>query len=247
MDEARRLHLWHDRIDVLLAAGGPAIAFQPVVELWGGKVVGHEALARFPEGSPDDWFGAAHDTGQGSELELAAIRNALNGSCPVAPAGAYIAVNLCPHVLCDATDGQLDFLASQHTRVLIEMTEHEKITDYAELAELLAPLRVAGVRLAIDDVGAGFASFRHILELAPDSIKLDRSIVAGLHLPEAEDQRALIAAMALFAARVGVRMIAEGVEVEEECSTLRILGVKYGQGYLFGRPAVPGRQPVATG
>lgn len=239
MDEPRRLHAWHLRIAALLAGGGPIIAYQPVVELWGGKVVGHEALARFSEGTPDDWFSAAHDTGQGTLLELAAVRNALAGRPPAAPTGAYIAVNVCPHVLCDTGAEQLAFLADRRNRVLLEMTEHEKITDYSELAELLAPLRVGGVRLAIDDVGAGFASFRHVLELAPDSIKLDRTIVAGLHEPEAEDQRALIAAMALFAARVGVRMIAEGVELEEECSTLRILGVKYGQGWLFGKPVVP--------
>jgi EAL domain-containing protein (putative c-di-GMP-specific phosphodiesterase class I) len=229
------LEQWRARIATLVAVGGPVIAYQPVVELWGSRVVGYEALARFSDGSPDDWFGAAHATGQGTELELSAVHAALRASPADGP--VYTAVNVCPHVICDTDD--LSFLADRRPRITLEVTEHEAIPDYDELAERLAPLRIGGVRLSIDDVGAGFASFRHILELAPDSIKLDRSLVTGVDLEEQEDRRALIAAMALFASRAGVRMVAEGIEREGECQVLRTLGVKYGQGFLFGRPQVP--------
>lgn len=237
MTAADDLNRWHDRIAHLLAHGGPVMAYQPIIDLTTGRVAGHEALARFADGRPDEWFDAAHATGQATALELACVRNALTGT-PVGGRSLYVSVNLCPHTICE---GGVEWLTGEPRpeAVLLEVTEHYQVDDYAQMAECLAPLRAAGVRLAIDDVGSGWASFRHVLELAPDAIKLDRALVANVGAAHEEDKRALVMAMALFSARVGCRMVAEGVETAEEAEALRILGVRYGQGYHWGRPQVP--------
>lgn len=89
-------------------------------------------------------------------------------------------------------------------------------------------------RIAIDDVGAGYAGLRHLVDLGPDLLKLDMSLTRDIHLDPA--RRALAGAMVRFAGEIGCKLVAEGVECEEERSVLASLGVDYGQGYLFGRP-----------
>lgn len=119
-------------------------------------------------------------------------------------------------------------------RLLLEVTEHSSIGDYGLLSEALAQLRKAGLRLAVDDAGSGYASFRHILKLRPDIIKLDQSLIRGIdHDP---GSRALAAALITFARETGSCVIAEGVETEDELAALRVLGVGTAQGYLLGRP-----------
>lgn len=223
------------RIRKCLDGGGPKMVFQPIVELRSGEVVGFEGLARFynePLRPPNEWFDEAWEVGLGVALELAAARQ-----CP-APVGAvssgvYASVNVSPEVV---VSGELAAALSGllPSRIVIEMTEHARIEDYERLHEALRPLRASGVRLAIDDAGAGYASFRHILKLRPDIIKLDRSLTAGI---DQDDTRAALAsALIAFAARVGARIVAEGVETEKEALVLRALGVRYAQGYLFGFP-----------
>jgi EAL domain-containing protein (putative c-di-GMP-specific phosphodiesterase class I) len=120
-------------------------------------------------------------------------------------------------------------------RVVLEITEHAHIADYVKLREALTTLRSLGVRLAIDDAGAGYASLRHILQLAPDCIKLDISLTRDIHA--VRSQRAMAAALVAFAGETGASIIAEGIETAEELATLRDLGVEFGQGYYLGRPA----------
>jgi len=95
-------------------------------------------------------------------------------------------------------------------------------------------LRERGLRLAVDDAGAGYASFRHILQLKPDIIKLDRSLISGLNANR--DQLALAAALVSFAEKTGIKVVAEGVETPEELKALQTLNVNKAQGYLLGRP-----------
>ena len=117
---------------------------------------------------------------------------------------------------------------------MIEITEHAPVADYDALAQAIRPLRAHGVRLAVDDAGAGFASLRHILRLSPDVIKLDRALTA--EIDSDAPREALAAALILFASRIGSTVVAEGIEREEELRTLRNLGVLYGQGYYLARP-----------
>jgi EAL domain-containing protein (putative c-di-GMP-specific phosphodiesterase class I) len=115
----------------------------------------------------------------------------------------------------------------------VEITEHIAIDDYTRLRGTINALGPT-VRLAVDDAGAGYSSLRHILELAPDIVKLDIGLVRGIDADSA--RQALVAGIAGFAIKQNIRLVAEGIETVAELSTLRSLGVDHGQGYLLGRP-----------
>jgi EAL domain-containing protein (putative c-di-GMP-specific phosphodiesterase class I) len=121
-------------------------------------------------------------------------------------------------------------------RIVLELTERHQVIDYETLAAALAPLRSSGLRIAVDDAGAGFASMRHVLQLRPDLIKLDRNIIAGIDTDPG--QRALGAAMVGFATEIDAGLVAEGIETEAELTSVTTLGMTAGQGYLLGRPSV---------
>jgi EAL domain-containing protein (putative c-di-GMP-specific phosphodiesterase class I) len=236
VDEARRRR-WAERIrSILDGDDGLSVVFQPVVSLRSGVVVGLEALSRFrsqPVHGPDVWFAQAAALGIGVELELNAVTKAV-ARFPEIPGSLWLGINVSPEtVLSSRLDALLDRVPVD--RVVLEITEHAHIADYVELREALAALRSRGVRLAIDDAGAGYASLRHILQLAPDCIKLDISLTRDIHA--ARSQRAMAAALVAFAGETGASIIAEGIETAEELDTLRDLGVEFGQGYYLGRPA----------
>ncbi|WP_432484506.1 sensor domain-containing phosphodiesterase [Kineococcus esterisolvens] len=222
-----------DRLAALDAAGGPRIVYQPVVELRTSQPVGAEALSRFPAGTatPDAWFADAATVGAGADLELRAVRTALTG-LPHLP--GFVSVNLSPTTLTEP--GFVRALAGVPLdRVVVEITEHAAIDDYAGLLAALAPLRAAGLRVAVDDTGAGYASLRHVLAILPDFVKLDISLVRGLDGDRS--RRALAAGLVTFAEATEAAIIAEGIETAEELAVLQALGVSHGQGYHLARPA----------
>ena len=217
------------RIASVLEGDELSVVFQPIWELGEERMIGLEALSRFsalPQRSPDVWFNEANVVGMGGELEKHAANAAL--SClPHIPPHMYVSVNMSPeHVL----DGTLAAVLNDLplSRVLLELTEHTAITAYQELTQKLQPLRERGLRLAIDDAGAGYASFRHILNLSPDRIKLDMSITKNIDRDPS--RRALAAAFTRFAEEIGSKLIAEGVETAEELQTLQELGIRGAQG-----------------
>jgi EAL domain-containing protein (putative c-di-GMP-specific phosphodiesterase class I)/CheY-like chemotaxis protein len=232
-----RLRRWDDRIRAILQGGdGLSIIFQPIVTLRTGEVNGFEALARFcsePVYGPDVWFAEAAALGIGVDLELAAIATAI-AHLPQIPAELCVALNLSPETVLSSSLGPL-LGQLPANRLVLEITEHAHIADYGKLREALADLRHDGVRLAIDDAGAGYASLRHILKLAPDCIKLDISLTRDIHIERS--QRAMAAALVAFAGETGASIVAEGIETAEELATLSDLGVEFGQGYYLGRPA----------
>ena len=122
-------------------------------------------------------------------------------------------------------------------RIVVEMTEHAPVGDYDGLNTALQPLRDAGARVAVDDAGAGFASLRHILLLAPDIIKLDISLTRGIDSDRS--RRALSYALVAFARETQTTIVAEGIETEAELRALRDIGVTHGQGFLLARPMTP--------
>src|SRR5207247_2304621 len=162
-----------DRMWQVLKGRGLTIVYQPILRLADRRVSGFEALSRFaavPLRGPDAWFAEAAEVGVLEELELTAIRAALPGLDAV-PRDAYLSINLSPATA--VTPGLVDLMATvPGERVVLEITEHAAVEDYDALSEALRPLRAFGVRLAIDDVGAGFSSMRHILRLQPDLLKL---------------------------------------------------------------------------
>jgi EAL domain-containing protein (putative c-di-GMP-specific phosphodiesterase class I) len=209
--------------------------YQPIFKIADRTVVGYEALTRFqcaPLRSPDQWFAEAAEVGMGHQLEYAAAQQALAG-LPHLPKGAYLSLNIAPETLLTCKDLEL-LLGGAPERLVLEVTEHSTIEDYDAIASVLAPLRKRGLRLAVDDAGAGYASFRHILQLKPDIIKLDRSLISGLNANR--DQLALAAALVSFAEKTGIKVVAEGVETPEELKALQTLNVNKAQGYLLGRP-----------
>lgn len=260
---------WIQRIAALLAAGdGLRIAFQPIVDLVAGVIVGWEALSRFPsprqdrlaaetpelldsEGAgigPAAWFAMAAFHGLLAPLEMVAARLAL-ARLPDVPAGQYLAVNVSPStVLVPAFVGMLTEYDLR--RVVLEIVETEpQPTDYGPLLSALAPLRRSGagtgvrLRLAVDDVGAG-ASMAHVLALGADVVKIDLSVVRGIHRDPG--RQALALGFAEFARATGASVVAEGIEADAEADWLRRAGITLGQGYRLGKPGdLPSEQPAA--
>jgi PAS domain S-box-containing protein len=205
--------------------------FQPIVDLSDGAVVGHEALTRFADGrSPSGVFAEATRAGLGVELEMACLRASIDASDRL-PEDTFLSINASPELVLSGSLGSL--LSAVPRPMVLEITEHVAVSDYNGLRRELKRLGPA-VRLAVDDAGAGFASFRHILELAPDFVKIDIDLVRNLDAEPA--RQALIAGMGHFAAQRELLLVAEGIETAKELEALRALAVPYGQGYLLGRP-----------
>lgn len=232
------------RIAHVLSGGLLSMVFQPVVALGGpraGEVLFFEALARFatePVRAPNLWFDEAARVGMLLELELAAAGHAL-AALPRLPAGAAVSINVSPST---AVSNELLAMLppSLGERMIVELTEHAPIEDYDEFCPRLERLRRRGVRVAIDDAGAGFASLRHILRVQPEVIKADMSLTR--RVAEHRGERAMLRAFGSFAAETGAVFVAEGIETDAEIAALRELGVEFGQGFRLGRPE---RAPAA--
>ncbi|HEY8676432.1 MAG TPA: EAL domain-containing protein [Candidatus Dormibacteraeota bacterium] len=222
------------QIRAVLREGRLTTVLQPIVDLISGAAVGYEALARF-EGetpqAPDVWFAAAEKVGLGLELELAAVRSALEHLDEVAP-DAYLAVNVSPATAITSEFAAL--IEGGTERIVIEVTEHAAIGDYPQFNSSVARLRFRGMRYAVDDAGAGFATFSHILSTKPDIVKLDMFLIRDIHRDLA--RRALLHGLLYFIEQINATAVAEGVETLEEAEALKRLGVHCAQGYYFGRP-----------
>lgn len=211
------------------------IVYQPICDLYDGAIVGYEALSRFPEPpsrTPDRWFADAAAIGLGVELEVLAIRKALVALDEL-PSHVYLSVNVSPAA---ATSEELaeELREVSVDRLVLEITEHAEVDDYEALNAAIARLRRRGARLAVDDTGAGFASMRHVLRLAPDIVKLDTTLTQDIDNDSV--LRALGFSLKSFAAAIDAQVIAEGIETEREVDALRFLGVRYGQGFFLSRP-----------
>jgi EAL domain-containing protein (putative c-di-GMP-specific phosphodiesterase class I) len=241
-DEARRRAAIVARTRAAISGGEPTIHLQPIHRLDDGLTVGAEALARFPDcrdRPPNLWFQEAFDVDLGIALELAAAERAL-AALPFVPEGQYLSVNVSPATL---LSGALEALLKPHrrARLVIEITEHARVEDHDALRWALTPLR-AHARIAIDDVGAGYAGLQTIIAFAPDILKLDMSLTRGIDGDPAK--RALAVALVRFASEIGSTIVAEGIEREAEREVLLGLGVAYGQGWAFSKamPVVSAQQ-----
>lgn len=227
---------WELQIRRTLDQGAFRVVFQPIYALDDGRLLAVEALTRFdtePVHPPDVWFTRAATAGLGVELELAAIKTALEASSAL-PAEVALSFNASPATLADE---RLLNLLDWHTgRLLIaEVTEHAVIDDYHHLDACLVALRSRGVKLAVDDAGAGFASLRHIVRLQPEYIKLDPSLTQDLGNDPV--RRPLADCLVQFAHRTSSSIIVEGIETAGDLATWQDLGAHAAQGYLLGRPA----------
>ena len=236
-EQTGQLQCDEQRADVLAVMAGDGVSpvFQPIVNLKTLEIGGFEALSRFRPAkgkTPEQWFDAAHAAGLSPELELHAIRKAIEHAYRL-PSAAFLSLNASPEtLLCDDFSRLVGGLHGES--LVVEVTEHAAVEDYEPLQRAIDRLRRHGVRLAIDDAGAGFASLKHIVRLLPEFIKLDLFLIRGVH--EDPVKRAVVAGVLGMASQIGGEVIAEGVETKEELRVLVDLGVEWAQGYYLGRP-----------
>lgn len=236
---SRRQRDRHARVQRVLDGNRLSMVFQPIVDLKDGTIAGVEALARIatrPTRPPNEWFAEAAAVGLLLELELAAIEAAV-AHLESLPESCYLSVNISPETI--VSSELAEALASVPLeRLMLEVTEHAPVDDYATLTEALSPLRAEGLRVAVDDAGAGFASLRHIVRLCPDLVKVDLTLIRNIDGDEV--RRAVVSALAAFASQIGAKIVAEGVETAGELAALRAIGVRFAQGFHLGVPgAIP--------
>ena len=210
--------------------------YQPVLELATGRVAGYEALARMPDGPfrpPDQWFNQAHRVGLGPALEAAALRAALQARGR--PERTFLALNVSPGAL--VSHEVRAVLPQDLTGIVIEVTEHELFSADPTLDRELDALRARGARIALDDAGNGYAGLQQIIRIAPDILKLDRSLVDGIH--DDPHRFALLEALISFASTTRAAVCAEGVETLQDLAVLAGMDVTYAQGWALARPDAP--------
>jgi diguanylate cyclase (GGDEF)-like protein/PAS domain S-box-containing protein len=233
-DSTKILAEQRERIRRVVAERDFEVIFQAVHDVSTGKVVGVEALARFPcePFRPDLFFGQAALLGLDIELETAIIARTLS-LLPALPDDGFVAVNISPAAVLLAPWTEL--LADvDPSRLVLEITEHDAVENYDALDEVLEACRARGMRVAVDDVGAGFSSFSHVLELAPEFIKIDQSITRNIDADDA--RRRLAQSIAEFAAQIGATVVVEGVESQGELDAIGAAGIPWAQGYYLSRP-----------
>jgi diguanylate cyclase (GGDEF)-like protein len=210
----------------------PTIVFQPIVDLLTGRVIAAEALSRFAGSRlpPDEIFARAWLRGSGPRLEATAVVAALAARRALGALPLHVNVSVRALV----TPEVQQVLPTDLTGVVVEITEQDVSSEVTALREVVDRLRLAGATLAIDDFGVGFSNLRRMIELRPDIIKIDRSLVTDVHRDPA--RASVIAATAMQVRLSGRGLCAEGVETEAECRALIRLGVRQAQGYLFSRP-----------
>ncbi|MGH9105600.1 MAG: EAL domain-containing protein [Acidimicrobiales bacterium] len=228
----------YERLSLLLAPGGSSPTYQPVVHLRSGAVAGYEALTDFScdlGSSTEEIFREAHLVGLGVELELHTARLAVGGFRPELTRSpeTYLAVNASPGLL--YRPSLLEALSELPAdRVVVEITEQRQFDSYDQLRETVGLVHERGMRVAVDDMGSGFAGLQRLVDVRPEVVKLDRGLISEIDTDPT--RRALVAAMRHFADDMGITVVAEGIEREEQLVVLVDIGVDCGQGYLLGRP-----------
>jgi EAL domain-containing protein (putative c-di-GMP-specific phosphodiesterase class I)/putative methionine-R-sulfoxide reductase with GAF domain len=219
-------------VEALLRPGGIEMAAQPIVSVADGSTLGFEMLARTSipcSSGPDQWLEHASYLGVRTELELACLEAVAERGSP--PGEVRLFVNLSARTLLDP---RVDAVLNQLPPRVLEITEHEPVSDYQELRRRLDMWSAASTMLAIDDVGAGYSSMSHVLQLHPQFIKIDRSLVHKAHRDP--NKLAVLRGLVGFARQCGITSLAEGVETSEELNALRAVGIDLVQGYLLARP-----------
>jgi len=227
----------------VVAEGSMRPAYQPIVDLGSGQVVGFEGLTRPLAESgftdPGSMFIAAETVGRTVELDLACLHAVVSGAQQM-PAQQLLTVNIsprtleAPHFSADALLAILARYSIAPQRVVVELTERERVEDFARIQHNLTALQRSGVRIAADDVGAGNSGLRLLSQIRFDIVKIDLSLVQ--EGAERDSSRAVLRSLHDLAGRWGASAIAEGLETIGQLRMVREIGITAGQGYLLGRP-----------
>ena len=215
--------------------------FQPIMSLASGTVVGYEGFSRFaisPRRPPDEWFAEASRHGLGAALQAHAISRILGATAEaVLPPETFLSLNVSPRYLAHPAVEAAIATADPSTLV-VELTEEEAVHDYRALRRAMVPYLRRGVRFAVDDAGAGFASMRHVIELQPAFVKLDAYLIRGMR--SRQTLRAFLRAINDFTAEIGATLVAEGVEAASDLAVLTETGFPIlAQGFGIARPSSP--------
>ncbi len=234
----------HKMFQDLVLAEDVAILYEPIVNLTTREILGHEALVRGPWKSelhsPERLFQLAEETDLVFELDCLCRRTALRGARGL-EAGRKLFLNCLPTAIHDpAFRGEvlqktLEDLRLRPEDLVFEISERESIENFSIFREISDHYKALGFQIALDDTGVAYGSLEAVMELAPDFIKVDLSLVRGIDTDPPRQE--LLRALHAVAGKLGGQIIAEGIETPEELETLQGLGIPYGQGYLFGRAA----------
>ena len=216
--------------------GYMTVVFQPILDLSQHKPFGYECLVRckFPGlENPLRLFELAVEQGLTGELGRLLRRLAID-----AAPDECLFLNLHPVELAGGWLVRPDDPIFEHSApIYLEITESVPLTHFELCDGILQELRHKGMHVAVDDLGAGYSNLKYITDLAPDLVKLDRELVRNI----SHNQRQLILVRHMIALceDLGAKVVAEGIETEEELGALRAIGAHYGQGYFIARPAFP--------
>jgi len=241
LGESFSLHL-----DAILAGDLPiTFHYQPIVDLRRGTPAGYEALARFPSimgPAPDVIFAAAGALGKRLALEAVVTRAAILSKA-LLPPDTFLSVNVSVQFLISRQWKSLLSTVADLAGFVIEITEEESVADYDAMRCALAHIRALGGSVAVDDAGSGYASLKHVVEMKPAFVKLDRMFITRCDTDRAKS--VLIEMMGQACDRLDAWVVAEGIETQQELEELILLGVPLGQGYHLGRPQ-PAMLPLAS-
>jgi EAL domain-containing protein (putative c-di-GMP-specific phosphodiesterase class I) len=226
----------------LMADDDIAIIHQPIYDLTDWHLIGFECLMRQkanPIRSPLDVLERAREAGKTLELEVHIARTALATLDPAHPE-RFIAINVSPTTL---VSDDLAALIPEglESRLVIELNQYEAVLQQAALKQAIQAWK-ARAWVAVNSVGASFASLQALLDLEPDIVKIDRDLLGGL--ASDPNRRALVKALVQFAAETGITLIAQGVETREDLQALHELGVRFAQGYILGKPKRQGHRAM---
>lgn len=239
VDDEQALHATFTRAIEKLS-----VVFHPIVSLKQGRTLGFEALVRSGEptlGHPEALLGTAALLGRSEELTRA-IYAKIAERAPELPEGRLLFVNVHPPDLLDhSLHGIGSPLAPFANRIVLEITERTSIEKMGDITNIVKNLRLLGYRLAVDDLGTGYAGLSSFTQLSPEIVKLDRSLVEGLDGNPTKQR--VVRAMLQLCADLKMQVISEGIETETEREALAALGADLLQGYLFGRPAPHFNEP----
>ena len=229
---------------VFCAKGGETVfldtlrmALQPIVDLRSGRVIGHEALVRGPAGSlweaPDEISRIARHASQSRQLEETCKRLAMAAGRRALAEDQTLFMNV--DLRYDVWPRDKDGNEVHWDRLAIEVSEKREVLGHPRALERIRKWQEAGHQIVLDDYGTGHSSLGTVLAVEPDMIKVDRFLVAGVDTDP--KRQVAVAAIVDLMAKLGIEVIMEGIETEEELRVLQDLGAEYGQGFLLGRPA----------
>tara|TARA_B100000780_G_scaffold276194_1_gene244325 strand:+ start:1489 stop:3126 length:1638 start_codon:yes stop_codon:yes gene_type:complete len=214
--------------------------FQPIVDLNTLEASHYEILCRFEEGDTLEWVMFGEDVGMAADFDIAVCERAINFvSFKAGGTKARFSVNLSgqsiqDEIFCEKLKSMLQKDSNLKNRLMFEITESSHITDLDKVNHFINALKEDGYQVALDDFGAGSASFQYLQELEVDHLKIDGKYIRKIL--SSQRDLTMIKNLTQMAKDLGIKVVAEFVEDKEQFKALRDLGVDYGQGYLFGKP-----------